>query len=111
MTMRSRLVLCSIRSLLFAVSTGLMVSGAQAEDPIVSEGAQLEKLFEGKVLTEGVCVALDGMVYFSEITFSHVSKDANGAIDAGYIWKFDPSTKKTTIFGMSAMMPFLSFMR
>lgn len=70
----------------------------QAQGPIVSPDAKLEKLFESKVLTEGVAVAPDGMVYFSEITFSHVSRDEKGAIDAGFIWKFDPATKQTSIF-------------
>ena len=69
-----------------------------AQEPIVPAGAVPEKLFETNVLTEGVCVAPDGLVYFSEITFSHKSRDKNGAIEAGHIWKFDPATKKTTIF-------------
>jgi gluconolactonase len=66
---------------------------------IVPAGAKLEKLFDdGVVLTEGVAVAPDGMVYFSDITFSHVSKDKHGVMEAGHIWKFDPKTKKATIF-------------
>lgn len=69
-----------------------------AQDSIVPADAKVEKLFESKVLTEGVCVANDGMVYFSEITFSHVARDDKGAIEAGHIWKFDPTTGKTTIF-------------
>lgn len=69
-----------------------------AAEPIVPPDAKLEKLFESRVLTEGVSVAMDGMVYFSEITFSHVARDDKGAIEAGHIWKFDPSTKQTTIF-------------
>jgi len=69
-----------------------------AEEPIVPAGAQVEKLFEASILTEGVSVAPDGMVYFSDITFSHKSQDKNGAIEAGHIWKFDPTTKKTSIF-------------
>lgn len=69
-----------------------------AADEIFPKDAELEKLFSSNVLTEGVSVAPDGMVYFSEITFSHKSKDDNGAIEAGHIWKFDPKTKKTTIF-------------
>jgi gluconolactonase len=73
---------------------------ARAQQPIVPPDAKLEKLFDGGVvLTEGVAVAPDGMVYFSDITFSHVSKDKKtGAIEAGHIWKFDPKTKKATIF-------------
>ncbi len=69
-----------------------------AAEPIVPADAKLEKLFESRVLTEGVSVATDGMVYFSEITFSHMARDENGAIEAGHIWKFDPATKLTTIF-------------
>ena len=43
-------------------------------------------------------VAPDGMVYFSDITFSHVSMKERGVLEAGHIWKFDPKTKKATIF-------------
>ncbi len=71
---------------------------AFAGEPIVPVGSQLEKLFESRVLTEGVCVAPNGMVYFSEITFSHVARDEQGAIEAGHIWKYDPKTAKTSIF-------------
>jgi gluconolactonase len=74
------------------------LSRAQAAEPIVPANAKVEKIFETKVLTEGVCVAPDGMVYFSEITFSHASRDKTGAIEAGHIWKYDPTTGKTTIF-------------
>lgn len=83
---------------------GLLMLGAnasvsvQAAEPIVPADAKLEKLFESRVLTEGVSVAPDGMVYFSEITFSHIARDEQGAIEAGHIWKFDPATGKTTIF-------------
>src|SRR5437870_4829362 len=81
----------------------LLVSGlpAAAQTDIVPADAKLEKVFDkGLVLTEGVAVAPDGMVYFSDITFSHVSKEKskNGVIEAGHIWKFDPKTKKATIF-------------
>lgn len=72
---------------------------AWSQQPVVAPGAKLEKVFDGGVvLTEGVAVAPDGMVYFSDITFSHASKDKTGAIEAGHIWKFDPATGKTTIF-------------
>lgn len=82
-----------------------------AADPIVPPDAKLELIFDGgKVLTEGVAVAPDGMVYFSDITFSHVSKDEKGAIEAGHIWKYNPKTGKATIFrspsGMSNGLKF-----
>jgi gluconolactonase len=73
--------------------------GAKGPIPIVPPGAKLENLFDGGlVLTEGVAIAPDGMVYFSDITFSHVSKEKNGVLEAGHIWKFDPQTGKSTVF-------------
>ncbi len=86
------------RSLIVLIGLLTSCGTLAAVDPIVPPDAKLEKLFESKVLTEGVSVAPDGMVYFSEITFSHVSRDKNGAIDAGFIWRFDPATKETSIF-------------
>lgn len=75
-----------------------MLSPVFAADPIVPPGAKLEKLFEGITLTEGVAVAPNGQVYFSDITFSHASRNERGEMHAGHIWKFDPTTGKTTIF-------------
>ena len=71
---------------------------APAQNDIVPRDAKLEKLFEGIMLTEGVSVAPNGMVYFSDITFSHQAVAENGAIHAGHIWKFNPKTGKTSIF-------------
>ena len=82
----------------FALIGSFCFSQANADDPIVPPNAKLEKLFESHVLTEGVSVAPDGMVYFSEITFSNKSRDSKGAIEAGHIWKFDPASSKTSIF-------------
>ena len=75
-----------------------MASPLLAQSKIVPRDATLEKLFTGITLTEGVAVAADGMVYFSDITFSHQARLENGSIHAGHIWKFDPTTGKTTIF-------------
>src|SRR3954453_427864 len=85
--------------------------GPLGADPVVPPDAKLERLFDGcLVLSEGVAVAPDGMVYFSDITFTHVSRDQKRPVEAGHIWKFDPSTKKTTIFrspsGMSNGLKF-----
>jgi gluconolactonase len=82
--------------LLICVSLGQ--APVAADEPIVPPGAKLEKLFESHVLTEGVAVAPDGMVYFSEITFSHMATDEKGVTEAGHIWRFDPATRQTTIF-------------
>ena len=89
----------------------VLATPATAADPIVPPDAKLENVFDGGfVLTEGVAVAPDGMVYFSDITFTHVSRAANKPIEAGHIWKFDPTTGKTTIFrspsGMSNGLKF-----
>jgi gluconolactonase len=50
------------------------------------------------------------MVYFSDITFTHVARAANRPIEAGHIWKLDPSTGKAVIFrspsGMSNGLKF-----
>lgn len=82
-----------------------------AADPIVPPDAKLETVFDGGfVLTEGVAVAPNGMVYFSDITFTHVARAANRPIEAGHIWKFDPATGKAVIFrspsGMSNGLKF-----
>ncbi len=86
---------------------------ASADETIVPEGAKLEKLFEGVMLTEGVAVAPNGLVYFSDITFSDKTRLANGSFHAGHIWVFDPVTGKTRIFrspsGMSNGIKFDGF--
>ena len=76
------------RMAMLALAMGILCCGwAEAQDPIVAADAKLELLFDGGlVLTEGVAVAPDGMVYFSDITFSHVSKNDKGVIEAGYAW-------------------------
>src|SRR5262245_2888459 len=89
----------------------LLAAPAAAADPIVPPDAKLEKLFDGGlVLTEGVAVAPDGMVYFSDITFTHVSREKKLPVEAGHIWKLDPATGKATIFrspsGMSNGLKF-----
>jgi gluconolactonase len=87
------LVLSMVAPLLSSISLG-----AAAQQPIVPPNAKVEKIFDATVLTEGVAVAPDGMVYFSDITFSHKAKDDKGAIEAGHIWKYDPASGKTAIF-------------
>src|SRR3989440_757743 len=90
----------------------LMIAGIGfAAEPVVPPDAKLEKLFDGGlVLTEGVAVAPDGMVYFSDITFTHVSRERKEPLEAGHIWKYDPKTGKATIFrspsGMSNGLKF-----
>ena len=88
----------AILSTLLSTSIGVFGTTGVALEPIVPADAKVEKLFDGSVLTEGVSVAPDGMVYFSDITFSHKGRDSTGAFDAGFIWRYDPTTGKTAIF-------------
>ena len=64
------------------------------ENPIVPEGAKLEKLYTRTAqlnggLTEGPAVAPDGSIYFTDI--------ANGT-DPGTIVRFDPRSGRSTVF-------------
>jgi gluconolactonase len=72
--------------------------GAPSGDPgIIPPGARLETLFTGgTALTEGVAIAPDGMIYFSDITFTSQAKP--GLVEAGHIWRYDPKTGQTSIF-------------
>src|SRR4051812_40832682 len=63
-------------------------------DAIVAPDAKLELLFTRTAdikggLTEGPTVAPDGSIYFSDIPFGE---------DKGMILRFDPATKKTSVF-------------
>ena len=96
---------CLSRSPLFVVSLLLTPTLCQAQvkpsgdAEIISAGAQLELVFDGaSVLTEGVASAPDGTMYFSDITFTHLSKDQHGVSEAGHIWKYDPRSKQTAVF-------------
>jgi gluconolactonase len=78
-----------------AIQFGVLVDAPRPTgDAIVSPDAKLELLFtrtakiEGG-LTEGPAAAPDGSIYFSDIPFG---------TDKGMILRFDPKTKKTTVF-------------
>jgi gluconolactonase len=83
-------------SILLLISLSAVSTGTRAE-PIVPANIQIDTLFtDGMVLTEGVAVAPDGQVYFSDITFTFLA-GAEG-MQAGHIWHYDPTTGKTEIF-------------
>jgi len=91
--------------------TLLILAASVRADDYVPDPSKLEKIFDAVlVLTEVVAVAPDGMVYFSDITFTHVNKEKKQPIEAGHIWKLDPKTLKATIFrspsGMSNGLKF-----
>jgi gluconolactonase len=75
--------------ILFLAATMTMPVSGQ----IFPSGAKLEKLYEGGHLTEGAAVAPDGSVYFSDITFT-----TETGMQAGHIMRYDPATRKTSVF-------------
>lgn len=60
---------------------------------ILDPKSSLNLLFDGGFFTEGPAVSPDGFVYFSDITSTSRSE-----MQAGYIWKYDLKTKKTSLF-------------
>lgn len=78
----------------------LNAAGSNRDDAaIVPPDAKLEKVFDGgSVLTEGCACAPNGSIYFSDITFTFRTTDKKGAMEAGNIWRYDPTTGKTSIF-------------
>lgn len=75
----------------------LLFRAPGAEGQIVPRDARIDTLFiGGMVLTEGVAVAPDGQVYFSDITFTFQA--GSEGMQAGHIWNFDPATGTTRIF-------------
>lgn len=82
------------RSALSAITVLALGITARGADDLVPPGSELELLYTRSApikggLTEGVAVAPDGSMYFSEIPFGG---------DKGMIMRFDPKTKQTTVF-------------
>lgn len=66
---------------------------------VIVPGARVEKLFEADCFSEGVAVAPDNTVYFSDITFTKFCKGPDGKLPmGGHIWRYDPRTGAATIF-------------
>ena len=84
----------------------------QGDASVLPADSKLMRLFDdGCVLTEGVAAGHDGMMYFSDITFTSLCKDESGKfLQAGNIWKYDPKTGETTVWrspsGMSNGLKF-----
>jgi len=86
---------------------------APTGDPsIIAPGAKIDRIWDGGcILTEGVAAGHDGMIYFSDITFTKFCKDPSGKfLQAGNIWKYNPKTGEATIYrspsGMSNGLKF-----
>lgn len=83
------LLICTLISQIF------IHAGESGRNPIFPEGAKPELLFTRKAkinsgLTEGPAVAPDGSIYFTDMPF--------GIEDNGLIMRFDPRTRRTTVF-------------
>ncbi len=77
--------------------------GAPSGDPaFIPAGAKLEKVVDGKVhdlvFTEGPVVTCEGLVLFSDITFTNRTKGAHGGLRAGNIMQYDPKSGAVTVF-------------
>lgn len=84
-----------MKHLFVSLIAGLASVSFAAEKPsgssqILPRGAQLEELWNEGEFTEGVAVAPDGRIYFSDISRSPDKP--------GQILRFDPKTKKTIVF-------------
>ncbi|MBX3437394.1 MAG: SMP-30/gluconolactonase/LRE family protein [Planctomycetaceae bacterium] len=73
---------------IFAWAAGADAAPPQGDPRIIPEGARVEELWNEGEFTEGVAVAPDGAIYFSDIP----------AETAGRILKFDPRTGRTTVY-------------
>src|SRR5438552_4224749 len=92
---------CRITVGFFAVSLGLMIAAGNsattaepAENPIFPKGAKLELLHTRQAklnsgLTEGPALAPDGSIYFTDMPFGK---------DDGMILRFEPSTRRISVF-------------
>ena len=91
-------------TLAYAVAAGFalapaLIGNTASSETILAPDAELKELFNGAYFTEGATVAPDGMVYFSDITFTDQTD-----MQAGHIWKHNPETGETTVFRSSSGM-------
>lgn len=109
-TCRSALYAVLSAMILISASVYAQEPGPPSGDPaFIAPDARLETLFNsGLALTESPAEGPDGMIYFSDITFTASATDVG--VEAGHIWRYDPKTGQTSIFrspsGMSNGLKF-----
>src|SRR5271165_1489362 len=86
---------CCLLALSFCATA---LAGESDESPIFAKNAKLERLHTRQAqlnsgLTEGPAAAPDGTIYFTDMPFGK---------DNGMILRFDPKTKKTTVFNANS---------
>ncbi len=77
--------------------------GMPSGDPaFLPAGAKLEKLVDGTandlIFAEGPVVTCDGMVLWSDITFTTAKPGFGGGLRAGNIMQYNPKTKALSVF-------------
>jgi gluconolactonase len=88
--MRLMLLLSAVIAISLIRAVSAEESAPSGDRAIVPEGASLERLWNEGEFTEGVAVARNGQVYFSDIAIE--------AKNPGRIMRFDPSTGKTSAY-------------
>jgi gluconolactonase len=91
--------------ILFAGSK-IAFSQQKNADPILAPNSKLTQIFDGgEVFLEGPTMSPDGILFFSDITFTEFS-----GMKAGYIWTLNPETREAKIYrspsGMANGMKF-----
>jgi gluconolactonase len=84
---------CAVLVALVAASPAAHAQRVERDTAKVFVDSQLEQLFDGAFFTEGPAMGPDGQLYFSDITFT-----ARSGMQAGYIWRLDPTSHRAEIY-------------
>ncbi|MGI9331595.1 MAG: SMP-30/gluconolactonase/LRE family protein [Gammaproteobacteria bacterium] len=98
----------ALATTLTAIVTAIGVDTVHAQgdptgDPaFIPPGARLQKLVDGNehdlIFAEGPVVTCDGMVMWSDITFTNAKPGAHGGLRAGNIMRYDPATSAVSVY-------------
>ena len=81
-------------AVLLATSSAPALAQEVQRDPGgIFASSSLELLFDDGFFTEGPAMGPDGLLYFSDITFT-----ARSGMQAGHIWRYDPASRRAEIF-------------
>lgn len=80
-------------TLAFALSAALPGAMRAQRQPIIPQGAKVEQVYGDGFFLEGPAPALDGSIYFSDIT-----NTVRSGGQSGHLMRFDPATGKTTVY-------------
>ena len=100
--------MCIFRFVFVMALSGLLLSMAAAQDTpsgdpsFIPEGESLEKIVDGEkhdlVFAEGPVVTCDGMILWSDITFTSGPKGKFGGLRAGHIMQYNPASEEVSVF-------------